>query len=184
MKVGIKQLREFLRESNAIEQVYSDEQLQHSLEAWDYINQFDELTKDRILETHRILMREDAAWSEPALRPKFTGVYRDIPIYIGYKEGMKYDEIPMAISKWVSVMNTTKDFKDELTESTEKTSRHLHVVYETIHPFADGNGRTGRIFMNWWRIRRGLPLLIIHADYENPNGEQRSYYKWFTETHG
>ena len=51
----------------------------------------------------------------------------------------------------------------------------LHVKYEKIHPFADGNGRTGRMFMNWTRLKRNNePLLIIHE-----GEEQREYYGWF-----
>jgi hypothetical protein len=52
--------------------------------------------------------------------------------------------------------------------------KKAHVAFETIHPFVDGNGRIGRILMNWQRLQEGLPILIIH---EGP--EQMEYYKWF-----
>jgi Fic family protein len=58
--------------------------------------------------------------------------------------------------------------------SKDQVSKVLHVQYEKIHPFVDGNGRTGRIFMNWWRINNGLPILVIHE-----GKEQWEYYKWF-----
>lgn len=30
-----------------------------------------------------------------------------------------------------------------------------HVAYETLHPFTDGNGRSGRILWAWQMVRRG-----------------------------
>ena len=48
-----------------------------------------------------------------------------------------------------------------------------HVKFESIHPFVDGNGRTGRLLMNWIRIKIGLPILVIKES------EKFEYYKWF-----
>jgi len=42
-----------------------------------------------------------------------------------------------------------------------------HVAYETLHPFTDGNGRSGRALWAWQMVRRqrGLPLGFLHAWY-------------------
>ena len=37
----------------------------------------------------------------------------------------------------------------------------LHGYYEYLHPFRDGNGRTGRLLSNFILLRAGHPLLII-----------------------
>lgn len=37
----------------------------------------------------------------------------------------------------------------------------LHVLFEAIHPFRDGNGRSGRILLNYLAISRGWPPIII-----------------------
>lgn len=37
----------------------------------------------------------------------------------------------------------------------------LHVLFEAIHPFRDGNGRTGRILLNALAISQGWPPIII-----------------------
>jgi len=48
-----------------------------------------------------------------------------------------------------------------------------HVIFETIHPFDDGNGRTGRIILNYLLISAGYPPVILKGDDENKN----RYYK-------
>ena len=42
-----------------------------------------------------------------------------------------------------------------------------HVDYEMLHPFTDGNGRSGRALWAWQMIRRqdGLPLGFLHQWY-------------------
>jgi len=60
------------------------------------------------------------------------------------------------------------------TFNKEERSKQIHVAFEDIHPFVDGNGRVGRILYNIHRIKLGLPIHIIHE-----GEEQKEYYKWF-----
>ena len=46
----------------------------------------------------------------------------------------------------------------------------VHLRFVTVHPFADGNGRIGRLLMNFVLQRHGFPLLNI------PYEDRRSYY--------
>lgn len=41
----------------------------------------------------------------------------------------------------------------------------FHGFYEYLHPFRDGNGRTGRLMSNYILLRLGHPLVIIPAEY-------------------
>ena len=38
----------------------------------------------------------------------------------------------------------------------------FHHKFEKIHPFMDGNGRTGRMIMNYILLKNNLPPTIIH----------------------
>lgn len=40
----------------------------------------------------------------------------------------------------------------------------FHGFYEYLHPFRDGNGRTGRLVSNFILLHNGLPELIIHKE--------------------
>lgn len=39
-----------------------------------------------------------------------------------------------------------------------------HIQFERIHPFSDGNGRTGRMVMNYSLLQHGFPPLIIEKE--------------------
>jgi len=62
----------------------------------------------------------------------------------------------------------------QLMASTERAlndGQHLLVVaakwhgyYEYLHPFRDGNGRTGRLLSNFILLRAGHPLLIVKLE--------------------
>ena len=52
-------------------------------------------------------------------------------------------------------------------------SAKQHVLFEAIHPFNDGNGRTGRIILNYFLISSGYPPVILKGDEEN----KKKYYK-------
>lgn len=41
---------------------------------------------------------------------------------------------------------------------------YFHAKFENIHPFADGNGRTGRLAMNYFLILHDHPPIIIHEE--------------------
>lgn len=51
----------------------------------------------------------------------------------------------------------------------------FHLDFETIHPFNDGNGRIGRVIINYQLQRLGFPGVIIR------NKEKQEYYRSFFE---
>lgn len=57
---------------------------------------------------------------------------------------------------------------------TDKIAK-FHLDFEKIHPFCDGNGRIGRVLMNYQLLRLGFPRLIIR------DKEKDQYYDAFKD---
>jgi len=146
---------EFLKESNAIEREYSQEALKDSKDAWDYAMSEKEVSMTMILDVHRRLMKN--------LNHGIAGKIRHVDVYVGNRKCLE----PPYIKKSLECLI-------EIKPSTEERIKEWHVEFERVHPFEDGNGRTGRILMNFQRLKIELPLLIIHE-----GKEQLEYYKWF-----
>ena len=52
---------------------------------------------------------------------------------------------------------------------------YFHVGFEIIHPFVDGNGRVGRLLMNFILHKNGFPMVNI------PNLQRNRYYEVLSE---
>ncbi len=159
-----KEVIEFLKESNAIEGEYSEEALKDSKEAWEYAKVFipfgRKIDIQYIKTIHKFLMKR--------LNSKIAGKIRKCDVWIGRRKGYNPEEIEDEL-KMLCNQGIYPDLSEDLI-------KRWHIQFEKIHPFEDGNGRTGRIIMNIQRLKIGLPLLIIHE-----GKEQQEYYKWFLE---
>lgn len=52
---------------------------------------------------------------------------------------------------------------------------YFHAKFENIHPFADGNGRAGRLAMNYFLVIHNHPPITIHEE------DRKAYYKALEE---
>ncbi len=81
-------------------------------------------------------------------------------------------EIPRLISNWEKYLHNSEDGIDPLIKCAIS-----HYQFEAIHPFGDGNGRTGRILMILYLIQEKLlhfPIIYI-SGYINQNRSE--YYR-------
>lgn len=105
-------------------------------------------------------------------KPLDRGVYRRIPVIITgavHTPPQPYMVSPM-MEAWVRELQSTR-------LHPLVAAAVFHVRFEAIHPFIDGNGRTGRLLANFILMRGGY--LPISVKYEN----RRAYYEAFTAYH-
>ncbi len=91
-------------------------------------------------------------------RPDDKGVYRRIPVHImgAYTEPVQ----PYLIEPKMSELLTENEARKSTMSTVERIAR-FHLEFEGIHPFIDGNGRTGRLILNLELIRGGYPPINV-----------------------
>ena len=169
-KIIEKNTNEFLQHSNWIESEYSIQALKDAKVAWKFaMENKDDINIKYVLEIHRLLCKN--------IRPDIAGKVRNCDVWIGgeRKIFISVQLLEEEIDFWCKSLN--KKLKIYLKKDNDKQIlwvKKMHLKFEGIHPYEDGNGRTGRILMNIHRILLNLPLLIIHEGYD-----QYEYYQWF-----
>lgn len=91
-------------------------------------------------------------------RPDDKGVYRRIPVRImgAYTEPVQ----PYMIEPKMTELLLENEKRKSTMTTIERIAR-FHLEFEGIHPFIDGNGRTGRLLMNLELIREGYPPIDV-----------------------
>ena len=91
-------------------------------------------------------------------RPEDKGQYRRIPVRImgAYTEPVQ----PYLIEPKMSELLTINEERKVGMTTVERIAR-FHLEFEGIHPFIDGNGRTGRLILNLELIRNGFPPINV-----------------------
>ena len=103
-------------------------------------------------------------------RPDDRGVFRRIPVRImgAYTEPVE----PHLIVEKMEELLTNNENRKGTMHDIERIAR-FHLEFEGIHPFIDGNGRTGRLIMNLDLIRCGFPPINIKFT------DRKKYYDAF-----
>lgn len=103
-------------------------------------------------------------------RPEDKGTYRRIPVRImgAYTEPLQ----PYMVQPAMEGLLIENNKRTETMNIIERIAR-FHLEFEGIHPFIDGNGRTGRLIMNLDLIRNGYPPINVKFT------DRKRYYEAF-----
>ncbi|ETD67608.1 cell filamentation protein Fic [Pelistega indica] len=141
--VGGKKLSEHLE---AINQAQALQFLENA------VKQHEPLSQYFIRELHYYVLNHDE---------ENRGVYRTSSVFIEGSETTT--ALPSMIPSRLD--GILKDFgKNKETLGLIPAVARFHADFEEIHPFVDGNGRTGRLLMNLELLKGGYPITIIEKD--------------------
>ncbi len=162
--VGDKELKEYLEVqgyADAAKWVYSQASDGDTAQDQLYIS----LTELR--EIHRLVvsMVWDVAPPLDFLPGEGPGSFRlhDIRPFGKGMTPAPFADIAPRISDWLRFANSEPDGGLHLMEHLAK----VHADFERIHPFRDGNGRSGRLVLNLILVRRGYaPIIVYKRDRE------------------
>lgn len=136
-------------------------------EAFDYVRQLvcenTEISEKVIKDIHYLVLAD---------KKEDRGIYRRIPVRI---MGAAHEPVQpyLIIPKMEELLAEYKNSKEDIVTKLA----HFHIEFEAIHPFIDGNGRTGRLLINLELMKAGYPPIDIKFT------DRLKYYEAFDAYH-
>lgn len=107
-------------------------------------------------------------------RPEDRGVYRRIPVRIMGAYHVPSD--PILVPEQME--NLIAEFAGNKKLHPIERAALFHLKFEGIHPFVDGNGRTGRLILNLMLMQLGYPPINVkYSDRKRYYEAFDSYYR-------
>ncbi len=128
-------------------------------EAYDFIihNKRKKLDTKFLCELQRIVVKET--------RQNGIGELRNVNVRVGTHVASPFYSVPRKLTALVKWFNSNFNKHNPVVVST-----YFHAMFEEIHPFVDGNGRSGRLLLNLMLQEKGFPPLIIFFE------QRQAYY--------
>lgn len=124
---------------------------------------FLEMLKEKEKISNKLLLR----WHKEMFgetKPDIAGKFRNYLVRVGNYIAPDWQDVAKLMTEFIKFVNEVKLNPVELAGRT-------HYRLEKIHPFGDGNGRIGRLIMNYILWHNDYPMIII--EYK----KRKSYYK-------
>jgi Fic family protein len=138
-------------------------------EAFDYLlHTKSNISRKLILNLHKIVTKN-------TLKTELAdqiGIYRTVQVYIRGVEWLPTEtkNVPSEMAQLLSWYTKNKTKINPLI-----LAAYFHVTFEKIHPFVDGNGRVGRLLMNFMLRKHNFPMINI------PHKLRFKYYETLEE---
>lgn len=131
--------------------------------AFDYmLKHKGDINKEFILELHKLVV---ANTLKPYLISQI-GRYRHTQVFIGMHIPPKPQDVPNKMASLLRWYSVNKNKLHPLIVAS-----YFHIEFEKIHPFVDGNGRVGRLLMNFILHKNKFPMINI------PKKRKFKYYQ-------
>lgn len=143
----------------SVREVYEAKNLARVAEYTRHKAQTTDLTKEIIAFLHQMLIT--------GIKDEIAGRFRKSGEYV--RVGRHIAPAPELVERMVEDNLTT--YSGNLEGYFLEKITKFHLQFEYIHPFIDGNGRIGRVLLNWHLQRLGLPNIVIR------DKEKRLYYE-------
>lgn len=115
------------------------------------------ITKELILQTHEKLMK--GCYDETRyLKGERPGSFKKHD----YVTGDDVGELPENVESEIDFL--CNELNENEGKNPLKIATYFHLNFESIHPFADGNGRLGRTLLNYYLMIHDYPPTIIYNE--------------------
>ena len=156
-------LEQMLSRNVSVREVYEAKNLARVMEYKRIRAKDSELKEELILQIHQMLMG--------GIDDSIAGRFRSKGEYV--RVGTHIAPAPEHVERMLE--NVLIDYISDLNAYFLDRIALFHLKFESIHPFCDGNGRLGRVIINFQLLQLGLPRIIIR------NSEKERYYQAFRD---
>ncbi|MBS3095306.1 Fic family protein [Candidatus Woesearchaeota archaeon] len=131
----------------------------------------EKITKGLLLKWHEDIFGD--------VKPDISGKFRDYLVRVGPYLAPDWQDVEDMMKKLIAFINENLGKMN-----TIELAARSHYRFEKIHPFGDGNGRIGRLLMNYIIWHTGYPMLIIEykkrkSYYNALQGDEERFLKYF-----
>ena len=136
------------------------------------------LTKDLVCQVQGLITAEQhTKLGGPRLKREWIGNYRVINVSIGGRMALDPGLVPSLMLTWVGRITAwQRACHSYIQNQNLREIARYHFEYEHIHPFADGNGRSGRALAYYLMRYCGIkPFIFTNAD------KYETYYRCFED---